>query len=135
MLAAVDPDAEFLALGPIINDSGRSPVHASPDVSVQSLPATLKVDTALVAASGLELQEVEPVLARLRDVYATRIVLEFDRADAHLDALRALGFEPRKSPSGDGLLLVSDPATRERPREWNNSTHWANPENFKRYRW
>ena len=47
----------------------------------------------------------------------------------------ALGFERRGEPT-DGIELFWYDADRFNPeREWNNPDHWANPENFKRYRW
>lgn len=107
-----------------------------PSASAESLPADLRADVALVDAACIQDEtELLPLLARLRDVHASQVIVIIPSAHPSHNDLVALGFEARKSPSGDGLVFVWDPAVANRPREWNNSKHWANPENFSRYRW
>lgn len=139
LLEATGYAAGHLALlGPIENDTGVPVRFTAPAASVTlaALPADLRVDAALVAA-GVEdaLDAVVPVLARLRDVHAACVIFQDTAEIAAPGDMLALGFEARKSPSVDGLLYVRDPAEAERPREWNNSRNWANPDNFSRYRW
>ena len=139
LLEATGYAAGHLALlGPIENDTGVPVRFTAPAASVTlaALPADLRVDVALVAA-GVEdaLDAVVPVLARLRDVHAERVVFQDAAEIVPPGDMLALGFEAKKSPSVDGLLYVRDPAETDRPREWNNSRNWANPDNFSRYRW
>ncbi len=108
----------------------------SSSASADSLPADLRADVALVDAACVQDEtELLPLLARLRDVHASQVIVVIPTGHPSRNDLIALGFEARKSPSGDGLVFVWDPALANRPREWNNSKHWANPENFSRYRW
>lgn len=119
-------------------DCGSQPrIVASLDrAAADGLPADLRADIALVDAEAVQDdEELLPLLARLRDVNAQKVVVIVPRDHRSLNELNALGFETRKSPSWDGLVFVWDPALADRPREWNNSKHWANPENFSRYRW
>lgn len=106
------------------------------NATVDSLPEDIRAEVALVDALGIrDDDELLPLLARLRDVHARQVIVVLPSGHASRDDLVALGFEARKSPSGDGLIFVWDPALANRPREWNNARHWANPENFSRYRW
>lgn len=129
---------ELALLGPIENDTAVPVLFTAPTASVPlaALRADLRVDVALVAA-GVEdaLDAVVPLLARLRDVHAACVVFQDTAKIAAPGDMLALGFEAKTSPSVDGLLYVRDPAEAERPREWNNSRNWANPDNFSRYRW
>ncbi len=131
--------SNFALLGDIENDTGQEPLLTAADagLSVDELPADLRVGVALVAVSSeSNSEDTLPLIARLRDVHADRVIAWVDNElTGARDALIAMGFEKRESPSEDGLLFVWDPALANRPREWNNSEHWANPENFSRYRW
>lgn len=131
--------SSFALLGDIENDTGQEPSLATTDAgfSVDALPADLRVDVALIAVTSRnDSEDTLPLIARLRDVHADRVIAWVDDdSTGACEALVAMGFEKRKSPSEDGLLFVWDPALANRPREWNNSQHWANPENFSRYRW
>ena len=129
---------QLALLGPIENDTGVPVRFTAPtaSVSLAALPPDLRVDVALVAAGAEDaLDAVVPLLARLRDVHAGRVVFQDTAEIAAPGDMLALGFEAKESPSVDGLLYVRDPAEAERPREWNNSRNWANPDNFSRYRW
>lgn len=129
----------FALFGAIQNDTAYKPAYQSPAATVDpgSVPAGLRVDLALVRPLGGDSHRaIGMTLARLRDVHARRVLLcpdQLERPDT--TGFIALGFEPRKSPSVDGLVYVWDPALANKPREWNNSQNWANPENFSKYRW
>ena len=129
----------FALFGAIENDTGFIPAYQSPAATVDpaTLPAELRVDIALVRPlTGDNERAISMVLARLRDVHADRVLLCADQLPkSATSGLAALGFEPRKSPSVDGLVYVWDPALADQPREWNNARNWANPENFSKYRW
>lgn len=129
----------FALLGAIENDTAFAPVFQTPAATVEpeALPGSLRVDIALVRPHpGDRLSDITAILARLRDVHAGRVVICPDQmAKPDSADFIALGFEPRKSPSGDGLMYIWDPALADQPREWNDSRNWANPENFSKYRW
>jgi hypothetical protein len=73
----------------------------------------------------------EHLLAALRDRMARRVVV-LDHTLPPTDFI-ALGFELLPGAPGEGYLF--DPDSPARRREWNNPDHWANPENFDKYRW
>ena len=129
----------FALFGAIEADMAIAPAFQSAVATVDpgALPASLRVDVALVRPlRGDRLSEVSAILARLRDVHAGRVLLCPDQlASADNMHFAALGFEPQKSPSIDGLVFVWDPLLADQPREWNDSRNWANPENFSKYRW
>ena len=134
-----DVGGSFALFGAIDVGTDREPAYLSPTAVVDpgSLPPDLKVDVALVRPSSGEAErDIGMLLARLRDVHATRVIVLPDLlGTAGVTGFVALGFEPKKSPSFDGLLYVWDPALADQPREWNNARNWANPENFSKYRW
>ena len=77
----------------------------------------------------------EQLLSRLRDVHCDRVLL-LDRGSHWTpDSLRPLGFLELVCPSLDGRCYLYDPDLFSQPREWNNADDWANPENFRKYRW
>lgn len=73
-------------------------------------------------------------LARLRDLHSRALILLSRNERLTENELRGLGFISR-GESGIGTVLVYDPDESNPPREWNNADHWANPENFSRFRW
>ncbi len=78
-------------------------------------------------------RDVVHLLARLRDRYAERVALREESSNLSSSELMALGFVRFRRASG--RFYVYDPDTYFEPREWNNSRQWANPENFRKYRW
>lgn len=93
---------------------------------------TLAIVFGLPAGTGKK--QVTHLLASLRDRYATRIVVEDTGSLFSLGDLLALGFE--KLPQhGPYAAYLYDPDSPSRRREWNSPRHWANPENFDKYRW
>ena len=138
LLDSLDYAGESFALfGDIENDTAHTPafVSATAAVDPESLPAALRIDIALVRPSAGD-RDISVILSRLRDVHAGRVLLCPDQIDApDATGFVALGFEPRKSPSIDGLVYIWDPALADQPREWNNAENWANPENFSKFRW
>ncbi len=141
MLASLETTvSDYLVIGCIDIDTGEAPAFTVDDasISVDELPAGLRAGAALLAIdSNVDTTDLLPLLARLRDVHADHVVVfvDNDAASDLKNALVAMGFEARKSPSEDGLVFAWDPVLANRPREWNNSRNWANPENFSRYRW
>lgn len=75
-----------------------------------------------------------PAIARLRDIGCRRVLLLVEADEWTENDLRGLGFLPTEPlESHDAFLYDSD--LLNQPREWNNARHWANPENFDKYRW
>ena len=75
-----------------------------------------------------------PAIARLRDIGCRRVLLLTGPELCCENELRGLGFLPVDA-LGPHAAFVHDGDLLNQPREWNNSKHWANPENFDKYRW
>ena len=132
---AIDP-ASMVVYGPLAGERGVRESDAGPPSlpRVDDLSNDLKVDVALVDARGCDdIRRVGALLARLRDVHAQRVVVIADRLQR--GDLLALRFESTKHTFGSAEVYLSSAAVTDKRREWNNARHWANPENFKRYRW
>ena len=74
------------------------------------------------------------VIARLRDVACRRVLLLPGSTSWPDNDLRGLGFQRVESLDSHATFL-HDSDLLNQPREWNNARHWANPENFDKYRW
>lgn len=101
------------------------------------LPAGLKVQLGIVRAP-LDLmapKEAEQLLSRLRDVHCEKVLLIDTGSRWSPDKLRSLGYLDTGYPSVEAVCYVFDPDLFNQPREWNNARNWANPENFRKYRW
>ncbi|MCC5869914.1 MAG: hypothetical protein JJU27_15530 [Gammaproteobacteria bacterium] len=114
-------------------------VKVSPEALPDALPAGRRVSAGVVvdALSGLSHAQGAQLLARLRDQLCARVfvVTGAHGAWSRQDML-ALGFTLReRSADGQWLLFDHDVASYNPERDWNTPEHWANPENFKRYRW
>ena len=71
------------------------------------------------------------LLARLRDGHAA-VLIAHDPSQVFSGAdYLALGFEVDSNAD----CYVYDANADSRQRDWNNSSNWANPENFDKYRW
>ncbi len=73
-------------------------------------------------------------ISRLRDLGCQRVLILSGGAEWTANAMRALGFLPVESYDARSAFLY-DSDVQNQPREWNNARHWANPENFDKYRW
>lgn len=74
------------------------------------------------------------VIARLRDIACRRVFLLPGTQAWSDNDLRGLGFQPVEALDSHAAFL-HDSDLLNQPREWNNAKHWANPENFDKYRW
>lgn len=75
------------------------------------------------------------LLARLRDCLAERVLVA-DEQDVFTPAeMLSLGYIRQEPGLAGRNLYAYDPDVCNPGREWNNADHWANPENFSRYRW
>lgn len=108
---------------------------------VADIPNATRVHIAVVVGQLEQVSKVKTthLLSRLRDLISERVLLIlFDNAWS-ADELLALGYLPitrqKKRSSDDERLYLFDPDQFNEPRAWNNDTNWANPENFKKFRW
>jgi hypothetical protein len=101
------------------------------------LPPTLRAQLGIVVAplDYMPRANAEQLLSRLRDVHCDKVLLVDGASGWSPDALRSLGYLEVKRPSDGARCYMFDPDTFNQPREWNNSSDWANPENFQKYRW
>jgi hypothetical protein len=101
------------------------------------LPRPLRAQLGIVVTplEYMPRSKAEQLLSRLRDVHCEKVLLLDTESGWSPDILRSLGYLEVKRPSARGRCYMFDPDIFNQPREWNNSTDWANPENFRRYRW
>ena len=105
--------------------------------SADDIPAGARADLAVIIdqLEYMTKPAATVLLSRVRDVHCHRVLLAL-RDDAwSRNELLALGYRRLERPSEDVRLYLFDPDEFNPPREWNNSTNWANPQNFKKYRW
>ncbi len=106
-----------------------------PAGAAEALDSLGRFDCALVGpGDAVRERALLLLLGRLKNVHAPRIVLQLDeRPGAELrDALLELAFEPDAETAE---LWIHDIDRYNPQREWNTPEHWANPENFDKYRW
>ncbi len=112
--------------------------------ATQRLAALGIYDLALVQADAdLAELEIEALLARLRDVYARKVlaIVAADLADGPWSrrSLTRLGFTPYGTAvgaEGERLLLYQfDIAIYKTTPDWLSPNSWANPELWDKYRW
>jgi hypothetical protein len=96
-----------------------------------------RFDIAIVAdgIDRLPVSDCTRMLANLRNLHTNVVAVAAPETPVgwtERDFL-ALGFAP--APGEGARLYVYDIATYNPRRDWNNPRHWANPENFGKYRW
>ena len=110
-------------------------------MSANELSGEVRVNIAVVVGQleRMSKHDGTHLLSRLRDLISQRVLLVLRGADWPSDDLLALGYlqikSKNKRSSSDERLFLFDPDQFHEPRIWNNTTNWANPENFNRYRW
>jgi len=117
---------------------GAANVYYLDDVNcVEDLDNELRADVGIVAGQ-LETMAHEDginLLSRLRDVHCSKVLLLVSGPGWTREELLALGYQETKRPSSNGRCYLYDSEIFSQARDWNNSTNWANPQNFRRYRW
>ncbi len=108
--------------------------------SADDMSPELRVDTGLVVEQleHLDSRAGAHLLSRLRDVHCKRVFLLLRSGNTgwSRDTLLAMGFTQQRPDAGLGAeLYLYEPEVFNPPREWNNARDWANPENFRKYRW
>lgn len=143
-LARYTPDAAAktacLLIAPDVSDATLAATfpnacHISSEPTVQSIPDDQRFDIAIVS-SAFALQRKSPaaaILAALRDRHARCVAIVGDEHAFTNQQLVALGFE--QTEVGGAVIWLFDPDAESRRRDWNDARHWANPENFDKYRW
>ena len=130
---------EVLILGTSTLDPGDAArVHTIGDVgSYADLDRALRVDVGIVVGQLENMTHDAGVnlLSRLRDVHCGKVLPVVQSEDWTSSELLALGYQQIKSPSSDGRCYLYAAENLDQPREWNNPVNWANPENFRKYRW
>lgn len=131
------------AEGPVwmIGDSAHFPATSQSRLHLQHLeevlerPAEQQAELVLVATAlrGDALRE-DQALARLRDLLAQRILLITRDEDELATRLLSLGYRILGRNSGQ-LAAGFDLHDYKQCPEWLNARHWANPENWGRFRW
>ena len=110
-------------------------------VNASELPEELRVNITVVVGQLERMSREDGVhlLSRLRDLISERVLLLLHDEAWPSDELFALGYmqigPQKKRPSGDERFFLYDPDQFNEPRAWNNTANWANPENFKKFRW
>ena len=101
------------------------------------LPASLKVQLGIVRAPSdfMARKDAEQLLSRLRDVHCEKVLLLDPGSAWTPQELRSLGYVEIECDRAEGPCYLFDPDLFNEPREWNNASNWANPDNFRKYRW
>lgn len=149
MLTGFRPQ-RLLLIGPAAADLAACVRRLQPAVDVQVLPAATAAalegrqpaDLAIVidALEQLPHGEVGVLLARLRDLYARRIVASLRTSSpswTHADMI-GHGFvrlDGVPAPTGPAQLYEFDIGTYKTTPDWLNSESWANPQLFDKHRW
>ncbi len=79
----------------------------------------------------MELAAARHLLARLRDSHAAVLIAHDPSRVFSTGDYLALGFEVDSNAD----CYIYDANAGSRQRDWNNSSNWANPENFDKFRW
>ncbi|MEM7500738.1 MAG: DUF6231 family protein [Pseudomonadota bacterium] len=104
--------------------------------SLEDLPSDLGGVTLalLLFGADAEIDDLSvQLLGRLRDSGVARVAVNDPQSVLTVSEMLALGYVA--APGASGRIFLHDPDEFFSRREWNNARHWANPENFKRYRW
>lgn len=112
-------------------------VRCRKDVSTAAdLEGTGRYRLAVVAhqLGAMPRADAVQLIAQLRDRYAECTLIADTSGDFGLADFLALGFEAATDPAPAGWYIF-DPDSGSRLRDWNNAENWANPENFKKFRW
>ena len=101
------------------------------------LPKTLKATLGIVVTplDFMTRRGAEQLLSRLRDVHCEKVLLVDTDGVWQPEDLRPLGYLETGQPPAGLCCYLYDPDAFNQPREWNNASDWANPENFRKYRW
>jgi hypothetical protein len=148
-LTEVQPDRALVAA---TDDLHKPIAEALADATLVRVPEPLGTDAlaglprfpaGLVAGVLGSLSHAEGLafLGMLRNVLCRRVAVILDApgisAGWSRDDLLALEFLPLGDSPADAAseAFVYDIDLYNRSRDWNNADHWANPQNFGRFRW
>jgi hypothetical protein len=141
----VEDDERIMIVGSVEADIDSA---AFPNIALAGLLGSgAEIDSSTRARLGVVVNQLESMskkngahlLSRLRDLTCEKVLLIMRGDEWNSKELLALGYQhleqDKKRSSIDGRLYLHDPSRFHESREWNNSSNWANPENFNKYRW
>ena len=105
--------------------------------SADDLVAVSRADLGIVfdQLEHMEKSSCIHVLSRLRDHCCKRILLHCAKRVLTNQELLGLGFIEQKCDLKNGHFYLFDPDLFFERRDWNTPDKWANPQNFRKYRW
>ncbi len=105
--------------------------------TAEDMIAVERADLSIVFDQLEHMEKTEGVhlLSRLRDQHSSRVLLHCADQTHSRQELMALGFIEQQLPSSDGRFFQFVTDLFFPRRAWNTPDKWANPENFKKYRW
>ena len=137
----MDQDWQLLVIGAVATADESGVMSLDSVESADDVCGEIRVDMAVIVGQ-LECMSKDDgahLLSRLRDLISQRVLLVLNGDNWPSDELLALGYmqirPQKKRSSEDERLFLYDPDQFNEPRIWNNTTNWANPENFNKYRW
>lgn len=127
----------------LANTNRISLTHASAEAMSSLEKARFDLSVYLLGDAPLEQSQIEAI-GQLKNLFSNRVVVLKPQEQALASQsgtgsqLRAMGFE-----SGSRFTIEErdyesfnyNIESYNKPRSWNNSRFWANPENFHKYRW
>lgn len=129
----------FIGVESAADENGVIGLHSVKDASELALDIRVNIAVVVGQLERMSPEDGTHLLSRLRDIISERVLLVLRRDGWHSDELRALGYmqigQQEKRSSIDERLFLFDPDQFNEPRVWNNATNWANPKNFKKFRW
>lgn len=85
------------------------------------------------ALTHISVQQFSAAITRLRDLLARRVLVLANTEFTPL--LRSLGFSQIEQVSEHCIIWQFNILSYKQVPDWLNSKHWANPENWGKYRW
>ena len=147
-LVCVSPSPSLSSVEQYLAHHGHCRLTAMrPGEALERLEGRDRFDYAVLsgALEALSPDNGAALIARLRDLHCHRFAVACLHADAHHREgawsegdLLAMALSLHRRIAEDEVwysVYTYDIDTFNRKREWNDPTDWANPENFRRYRW
>lgn len=151
---AINPIAEFICQQPVTSlaycgesESAVKQLLGSTALKIdcysyeQILDLKIQLELTLLydCLEHLSGQSGKNLIGHLRNVLSPRIwVIESGSSNWHFTDFVAYGFKSNKPITLNGQPYNSyyyDIASYNKKRDWNNSSKWANPDNWNKYRW
>lgn len=147
-LLCVSPDPSLSSVEQYLAHQDHCRLTAMrPEEALEQLEDHDRFDYAVLcgALEALSPKDGAALIARLRDLHCHRFAVACVHADAHHREgawsegdLLAMALSLHRRIAEDEVwysVYTYDIDTFNRRREWNDPADWANPQNFRRYRW